>query len=55
MFSIFTHVIKPVRDTNSEPGSPMEIQGSSHLVDVISTVELLFSQSNRECAKSVNP
>ena len=55
MFSIFIHVIKTVRDTNGEPGSPMEIQGSSHLVDVISTVELLFSQSNRECAKSVNP
>ena len=23
MFSIFTHVIKPVRDTNREPGSPV--------------------------------
>ena len=23
MFSIFTHVIKPVRDTKSEPGSPV--------------------------------
>ena len=22
MFSIFTHVMKPVRDTNSEPGLP---------------------------------
>ena len=23
MFSIFTHVMKPVRDTNSEPGLPV--------------------------------
>ena len=23
MFSIFTHVLEPVRDTNSEPGSPV--------------------------------
>ena len=23
MFSIFTHVMKPVRDTNSEPASPV--------------------------------
>ena len=23
MFSIFTHVIKPVRDTHSEPGLPL--------------------------------
>ena len=23
MFSIFTHVMKPVRDTNSEPGLPL--------------------------------
>ena len=25
MFSIFTHVMKPVRDTHSEPGLPMII------------------------------
>ena len=23
MFSVFTHVMKPVRDTNSEPGLPV--------------------------------
>ena len=23
MFSIFTHIMKPVRDTNSEPGLPL--------------------------------
>ena len=23
MFSIFTHVMKPVRDTNTEPGLPV--------------------------------
>ena len=29
MFSIFTHVMKPVRDTNSEPGLPMANQEST--------------------------
>ena len=27
MFSTFTHVMKPVRDTNSEPGLPVFKEG----------------------------
>ena len=27
MFSTFTHVMKPVRDTNSEPGLPVFSEG----------------------------
>ena len=29
MFPVFTHVLKPVRDTNSEPGLPVVPLGTS--------------------------
>ena len=32
MFSIFTHVMKPVRDTNSEPGLPVVYAGPREII-----------------------
>ena len=32
MFSIFTHVMKPVRDTNSEPELPVIEQKEARLI-----------------------
>ena len=36
MFSIFTHVMKPVRDTNNEPGLP--VGHVSHYHELMSRV-----------------
>ena len=41
MFSIFTHVIKPVRDTNSEPGSLVIKEGKLTKTSLGSKVRLL--------------
>ena len=36
MFSIFTHVMKPVRDTNSEPGLPLICMQQNFRSDLVS-------------------
>ena len=45
MFSIFTHVMRPVRDTNSEPGLPvmqLECRWVNLLYSVLCVISLFL-------------
>ena len=44
MFSIFTHVMQPVRDTNSEPGLPV-----AFAVNFFSHVSVMQETCTRRC------
>ena len=53
MFSIFTHVMKPVGDTNSEPGLTVVKEDKLSKISLARRYVIVDSHESRSCRRAV--